>query len=176
LALLLGCAGLLWLFLRRTRRPLELTEAQRSRLLAQAEQSLEALDVPVGALLLYDGEIIGEGHNTVLRDGIAGGHAEINALSGAIRSLGMERFMALDRDRLLLVSTFEPCPMCAGAFSAYGLRRVCFLKPKAPLFRAREWARVLRYLLQRRRGRDSGEQDRLFARHPQYPGNKVRGG
>ena len=46
--------------------------------------ALESGDVPIGAVLLYDDTIIGNGYNTVLRDGNAGGHAEINAISDAL--------------------------------------------------------------------------------------------
>ncbi len=73
------------------------------------------LDVPVAALLVHDGTIIGRGRNTVLRDGNAGGHAEINAISDALRTLGPAGLDALDRDKLVLLTTFEPCAMCRGA-------------------------------------------------------------
>jgi tRNA(Arg) A34 adenosine deaminase TadA len=54
------------------------------RLVSLGKKALDSNDVPIAALLLSNGEVIGEGFNTVLRDGNAGGHAEINAISSAI--------------------------------------------------------------------------------------------
>ncbi|MBK8340910.1 MAG: nucleoside deaminase [Flavobacteriales bacterium] len=78
------------------------------------KEAISSGDVPVAALLLYNDDVIGRGYNTVRRDGNAGGHAEVNAISDAFRSLGWERFERLDRDRMVLLTTFEPCAMCKG--------------------------------------------------------------
>ncbi len=154
------------------RRTIVLKKEHYSRLLELAERSLETSDVPVGALLLYKGEIIGEGFNTVLRNAKAGEHAEVNAISGAIKELGMEKFTALERDSLLLATTFEPCLMCAGAFINYNIQNVFFMKEKDFSYTAKEEARFVRYLLRRKQIKSRNEQDLLFQKHPDYPQKK----
>ncbi len=67
-------------------------------------------DVPVGALVVLDGRIIGVGHNRREIDDDPTGHAEIVALREACRSVGRWRV-----DGATLYVTLEPCPMCAGA-------------------------------------------------------------
>lgn len=158
--------------LHRLRRTIVFKKEHYSRLLELAERSLESSDVPVGALLLYRGEIIGEGFNTVSRNAKAGEHAEVNAISAAIKDLGMEKFTMLERDSLLLATTFEPCLMCAGAFINYNIQNVFFMKEKDFSYTANEKARFVRYLLRRRQIESGNEQDVLFERHPDYPQKK----
>lgn len=143
---------------------------QYRKLFALAEKSLESLDIPVGALLLYRGEIIGEGFNTVLRNGIAGGHAEMNAISDALLRLGSEHFSALDRNHLFLISTFEPCLMCAGAFITHNIQYVHYLEKKNLSYVLKEVALFFRYLFRRKRLSRKNDQRELFLRHPLYPG------
>jgi tRNA(Arg) A34 adenosine deaminase TadA len=155
------------------RRTLKLSDQHMTRLLTLAKQSLESLDVPIGALLIYQNEIIGEGHNTVLRTSDAGGHAEMNAISNAIRRMGMKQFSTLDRASLFLVTTFEPCVMCTGAFMNYNIKNVYFLKEKDTLYLTKDALRFIRYYLQRRKLNHAGEQDALFEQHPHYPRHNV---
>ena len=152
---------------------IKLSVQHMARLLALAKQSLESLDVPIGALLIYQNEIIGEGCNTVLHASDAGGHAEINAISHAIHRMGMEQFSALDRASLFLVATFEPCLMCTGAFINYNIKNVYFLKEKDTLYLMKEAMRFIRYYFRRGKMNHKGEQDALFEQHPQYPLRKV---
>lgn len=74
-----------------------LAPAIMERLMVLAKRSLETLDVPIAAVLMYGETVIGEGFNTVLRNSQAGEHAEINAISSAMKELGMEEFRRLDR-------------------------------------------------------------------------------
>jgi tRNA(Arg) A34 adenosine deaminase TadA len=152
----------------------KLSDQHMERLLALAKQSLESLDVPIGALLIYQNEIIGEGYNTVLHTSDAGGHAEINAISDAIHRMGMVQFTALDRAFLFLVTTFEPCLMCTGAFINYNIKNVYFLKEKDTLYLTKEVMRVIRYYFRRGKMNYAGEQDALFEQHPRYPLRKVK--
>ena len=149
-----------------------LTPEQRTRLLQLAELSLQSSDVPVGALLIYRGKVIGEGCNTVLRNQKAGEHAEVNAISAAIAALGMEEFSSLDRRELLLISSFEPCIMCGGAFVNYNIQNVFFMKEKDLSYTGKEEGLFVRYLIRRRQVKSNREQDDLFEKHPRYPGNK----
>lgn len=75
-----------------------------------ARQAFEAGEVPIGAVIVHEDRIIGEGHNQreMLNDPTA--HAEMIAITQAAESLGSWRLV----DCTMYV-TLEPCPMCAGA-------------------------------------------------------------
>jgi tRNA(Arg) A34 adenosine deaminase TadA len=148
---------------------IELKGELLQRLQTLAGQSLQTLDIPVGAILLYDQTIIGEGNNTVLRDRSAGGHAEINAISSAIARMGYDEFSSLDRRKLVLLSTFEPCFMCVGACIDHNIPTVYYLEGKDAAYWLKERRLYVRYLLCRARIRNHGEQLALFRLHPHYP-------
>ena len=78
--------------------------------LEEARQALTRGEVPVGAVVLWEGRVIARGHNLreTLQDPMA--HAECVALRQAARVVGRWRL-----DRAALVVTLEPCPMCMGA-------------------------------------------------------------
>jgi tRNA(adenine34) deaminase len=96
--------------------------------LREATRALEHDDVPIGALVVRDGEVIGSGHNEreVRADPTA--HAEMIALREAARAIGSWRVL----DAVLYV-TLEPCAMCAGAIVLARVPRVVFAAtdPKA---------------------------------------------
>lgn len=142
--------------------------AQEAALRELANEAMASGDVPVAAILLYDGEIIGRGFNTVLRDRDAGGHAEVNAVSDAMERVGRDRLRALDRDRLLLVSTFEPCAMCSGMMLEYGIERVAFIEPKGIGHWLVQDVRWTLQQLRKQRSTPEGLQDSLFRAHPNY--------
>ena len=77
--------------------------------LALAREAGEAGEVPVGCVIVKDGAVVGRGRNRREGDRTALGHAEIEAIADACRTLGGWRL----RDCTLYV-TLEPCPMCAG--------------------------------------------------------------
>ena len=89
--------------------------------LRQAQKAFEASEVPVGAVVVREGKIIGRAHNQVelLKDATA--HAEMLALTQAEAAVGDWRLT----DCALYV-TKEPCPMCAGAIVHTRIRRVVF--------------------------------------------------
>ncbi|MBK7945787.1 MAG: nucleoside deaminase [Flavobacteriales bacterium] len=134
------------------------------------KEAIDSGDVPVAAVLLQGDRIIGRGRNTVLRDADAGGHAEVNAVSDAMRQLGHEGFRALNRDSLVLITTYEPCAMCRGMLLEYGIRQVRYIEPKSIGHWLRDDARWLRYELTKQRSGPEGLQDSLFRMHPGYPG------
>lgn len=78
--------------------------------LALAIEADGADEVPVGAVVVHDGRIVGRGSNRQIRDGDPTAHAEIVALRQAARELGDYRL----RDATVY-TTLEPCAMCAGA-------------------------------------------------------------
>lgn len=78
--------------------------------LLEAEIALKNGEVPVGAIIVKDGKIIGRGHNNKEHSNLVTGHAEINAINEACKVLGTWR---LDECRIYV--TMEPCAMCSGA-------------------------------------------------------------
>ncbi len=78
--------------------------------LQEAEKAFEQNEVPVGALVVHKGKIIGKGYNQIelLQDPTA--HAEMIALTAAANHLHSRRL-----EDCTLYATLEPCPMCAGA-------------------------------------------------------------
>lgn len=77
--------------------------------LALAQEALDAGEVPVGCVIVWDGEIIGRGRNRREVDGDALAHAELDAIRMACAKVGGWRL-----HKAVLYVTLEPCPMCAG--------------------------------------------------------------
>lgn len=96
--------------------------------LAQAREAAAAGEVPVGAVVVSGGEVIGRGHNRVEHLHDATAHAEVLALGAASEHLGQWRL-----DGTTLYVTLEPCTMCSGAIL---LARVGQLVYGAPDLRA----------------------------------------
>jgi tRNA(adenine34) deaminase len=96
--------------------------------LAEARLAAESGEVPIGAVLVHNGEIIATGQNRVLRDVDPTAHAEVIALRGAAQALGNYRL-----NGCTLYVTLEPCSMCAGAMVHARLDRLVFAAadPKA---------------------------------------------
>lgn len=86
-----------------------------------ARQGLEAGEVPVGAVVVKDGEIIGRGFNAPISRHDPTAHAEIMALRDAAARLGNYRLTGCE-----LYATLEPCTMCAGAIMHARIARVVF--------------------------------------------------
>ncbi len=86
-----------------------------------AEAAGRAGEVPVGAVVVRDGKIIGEGANTRESDSDVSGHAEINALRAAAAFAGTWKLPDCE-----IYVTLEPCPMCAAAIAAARIKTVYF--------------------------------------------------
>ena len=84
-----------------------------------AREAATAGEVPVGALVVMDGEIVGEGANRTLRDTDPTAHAEVVALRAAAKAAGNHRLTGAT-----LFVSLEPCAMCAGAISHARVGRV----------------------------------------------------
>ncbi len=89
--------------------------------LVEAARAIDHGDVPVGAVGLVDGSVVASGHNEREVAGDPTAHAEVLVLRAAAAVLGSWRL-----DRLTLVVTLEPCPMCAGALVAARVGRLVF--------------------------------------------------
>jgi tRNA(adenine34) deaminase len=89
--------------------------------LTEAERAFEEGEVPVGAVVVRGGQILGRGRNAVERLNDPTAHAELLAITAACEASG-SKFL----DRCTLYVTLEPCPMCAGAIVLARLARVVF--------------------------------------------------
>jgi tRNA(adenine34) deaminase len=86
-----------------------------------AEEAWRRGEVPVGAVVVADGKIVGRGFNAPIGGHDPTAHAEIAALRDGAQALGNYRLPDCD-----LYVTLEPCPMCAGAIMQARLRRLVF--------------------------------------------------
>jgi tRNA(adenine34) deaminase len=89
--------------------------------LALARQAAEEGEVPVGCVVVRDGQIVGRGRNRREKARNALCHAELEAIGEACRNLGGWRLWECD-----LYVTLEPCPMCAGAIINARIPRVVY--------------------------------------------------
>lgn len=89
--------------------------------LAQAEEAMKLGEVPVGAVAVLAGEVIGRGYNRKESDQDPTSHAEMIALRAAAAHLGSWRLIDVT-----LYCTLEPCPMCAGAMIQGRLSRLVY--------------------------------------------------
>ena len=96
--------------------------------LAQARAAADAGEVPIGAVAVYQSEIIARGQNRVLRDVDPTAHAEIVAMRAAAKVLNNYRLTGCE-----LYVTLEPCAMCSGAMVHARLARLIYAAadPKA---------------------------------------------
>lgn len=96
--------------------------------LAEAREAESEGEVPVGAVVVRDGEVIARAHNRPLSACDPTAHAEVLALRAAAERLGNYRLTACD-----LYTTLEPCAMCAGALVHARIRRLVYAAadPKA---------------------------------------------
>ena len=96
--------------------------------LAEAQKAAAEGEVPIGAVIMHEGEIVAHGQNRVLRDVDPTAHAEMVALREAAKMLGNYRL-----NGCTLYVTLEPCAMCAGAMIHARLDRLVFAAadPKA---------------------------------------------
>ena len=89
--------------------------------LVQARAAADAGEVPVGAVVVHQGEVIAVGHNAPLANHDPTAHAEVNALRAAAKALGNYRL-----DGCTLYVTLEPCAMCAMAMLHARVQRVVY--------------------------------------------------
>lgn len=84
----------------------------------EAQQGLAEGGIPIGSVIVHNGEIIGRGHNRRIQEGSAIKHGEMDALENAGRQPA-----SVYRDAVLY-TTLSPCSMCSGAILLYGIRKV----------------------------------------------------
>ena len=86
--------------------------------IAEAQTGLAEGGIPIGAVIVHNGRIIGRGHNRRVQKGSAILHGEMDALENAGRQPAQ-----IYRESVLY-TTLSPCPMCSGAILLYGIPRV----------------------------------------------------
>ncbi len=84
----------------------------------EARAGLAEGGIPIGSVLVIDGEIVGRGHNRRVQQGSAVLHAEMDCLDQA------GRLKAAEYQRAVLYSTLSPCDMCSGAALLYGIPHI----------------------------------------------------
>lgn len=92
-----------------------------NRALALAAEAANEGEVPVGAVVVLDGEIVGTGRNRREKNKNALAHAELEAIDEACRTLGGWRLWKCD-----MYVTLEPCPMCTGAIINSRIKRLVY--------------------------------------------------
>ncbi|MBX7245758.1 MAG: tRNA adenosine(34) deaminase TadA [Candidatus Sumerlaeaceae bacterium] len=116
--------------------------------IAQAREAAAAGEVPVGAVVVCDGQIIGRGHDRKIELSDPTAHAEILALREAAGAVGDWRL-----ESCALIVTLEPCPMCAGAallaripLVVFGARNAKFgaVETHLPLLKHSGWNHAVR--------------------------------
>ena len=116
--------------------------ADDDRFMAQAldaaRSATEHGDVPIGAVVVHDGMVIGTGHNARERDQDPTAHAELIALREAAKTLGRWRL-----SECALYVTLEPCAMCAGAAVLARIDLVVFAAPDPKAGAVRSVAELL---------------------------------
>jgi tRNA(adenine34) deaminase len=100
---------------------LQADELWMQEALRAAQRALEAGEVPVGAVVIHEGKIVGRGFNRNITDSDPTAHAEVIALREAGAAIGNHRLGDCD-----LFVTIEPCPMCAGAMVHARIRRLVY--------------------------------------------------
>ena len=90
----------------------------------EAQKAAVKDEVPIGAVIVYDGKIIARGHNTRQKTQNAINHAEMIAIQKACKKVGSWRLIDCD-----IYVTLEPCPMCAGAIINSRIERVVYGAP-----------------------------------------------
>src|SRR5580692_11199191 len=84
----------------------------------EAKKGLAEGGIPIGSVLVIDGQIVGRGHNRRVQNGSAILHAEMDAIENA------GRLKASDYRRSVLYSTLSPCDMCSGTALLYRIPRI----------------------------------------------------
>ena len=86
--------------------------------LAEAKNGLAEGGIPIGSVLVVDGEVVGRGHNRRIQKGSPTLHGEMDALEDA------GRLLASQYRRSVIYTTLSPCDMCTGAILLYGIPKV----------------------------------------------------
>ncbi|MFA0811014.1 nucleoside deaminase [Microbulbifer epialgicus] len=93
-------------------------EAFMQAAIDEARKALAAGGIPIGCVVVRNGEIIGRGHNQRIQQNSVIKHAEMDALENT------GRLRAVDYQMCTLYTILSPCPMCSGAMRLYGIKNI----------------------------------------------------
>ena len=93
-------------------------DAYLSAAIEEARKGLKAGGIPIGSVIVVDGEVVGRGHNQRVQKGSSVLHAEMDCLENT------GRLTASSYRKATLYSTLSPCDMCSGAILLYGIPKV----------------------------------------------------
>lgn len=93
-------------------------DAYLTAAIEEARKGLDAGGIPIGSVIVVDGEVVGRGHNQRVQKGSSVLHAEMDCLENT------GRLTASTYRRATLYSTLSPCDMCSGAILLYGIPKV----------------------------------------------------
>lgn len=110
----------------------DLVNLSKRELRISGIEALKRGDEPISAIVLYNYSLIGRGYNTIKSDTNAVGHAVINAVNDALKTMGWDQFNTLDKKYLIVMTTTEPCQICKAVLQEYGIQKVEFMN-KLPL-------------------------------------------
>ena len=96
-------------------------EAWMAEALVEAEAAAREGEIPVGCVIVRDGQLVARGHNLREQTGDPTAHAEVVAICRAAQALGCWKL-----EGCTLYVTLEPCPMCAGAISQARISRLIY--------------------------------------------------
>lgn len=143
-------------------------ENYNTSLIALGKKSIPSGDVPVSSVIIYNGKIVGEGYNDVVKNQNPSGHAEINAIADCFRKIGYSKFKTLNKDYLILFTTYEPCSMCKGAIQEYGIKKVVFSLAKRKADKISNLKNDLKYYYHLKQMKNKRLQYDLFKLHPTF--------
>ncbi len=147
--------GVLFVFLPLTisnlRPGITIQQSHMDSLVKLEEIALQNGEYPVSALVIYKDSIIGAGYNTFRSLNKPTGHAEINAIEDVFKSMHYFEFRKLDRDSLLIITSYEPCMMCKGVINHLDIRKVYYLQPKKFSYRIKYRLKDLTFQLKMRK-------------------------
>ena len=103
---------------------MELDEKYMREALAEAGAAVAAGEIPIGAVVVWKGRVIGRGHNMTERLHDTTAHAEMIAITSATEAMGGKYL-----NECTLYVTVEPCPMCAGALAWSQMGRIVYGAP-----------------------------------------------
>ncbi len=169
LFLVLAIAGNTWHI---KNKPYNLRNKETALLKQLGDSALAHGDMPISAILLYDDKILASGYNDMFAHNNISGHAEINALESATKRIGLDSFLKLDREKILLLTTWEPCDMCSGAIVQYNIRHVAVVKTKSLKHKWQQWKKKAHYKWNLQTASPDTLQDYLFRKHPGYESQK----
>lgn len=140
----------------------ELVNLSKRELRIGGIEAMKKGDDPISAIVLYNYTVIGRGYNTIQSDTNAVGHAVINAINDAVKSMGWEQFNNLDKSSLIVMTTTEPCQLCKAVVKEYDITRIEFMN-KLPLdYWLKSYWEDITYELGKRKLDPSDLQDSLY--------------